>query len=1088
MTKQRKAILSCLGVGLMSLAMGFGVISFEASATTTAKFEMEEGAMVRIAKNAEDATGIRWQASFNEAYWNTLSTEGKTVEFGAIVAPAENVDASVGLTETTSEMIEVPCSATEPKFDENGVFTYYASIVYDELDETLKEKAYAVELTARAYIKIGGKYNFVDEYQTTRSMRSVALAAVQSGECTAEQLGNYYGWSAEQNNVTDEDDNTGYYSIVDGTGSFTNPNNLIDSSINQAYLGAAPVDVEITQDGLTISGVSASLEAGKEYRLNVFAKDGNIYTQPFIAATKVIDEVSDLSYFTMTNIELGTIELGTTENKIPYATTGTTVFDGYYVLTKNIDATGYSHEVTDRTKGDATTYTGQAGNSSVRSKLDKLSKTGSGWYVTNYAPSQTGGLTGTFDGNGYTISNLTVAHHGLFGLIVGGTVKNLGLVNAALGAEKTTYEDRVLFAEQMVNATIENVYLQMANDTVRGPKAALAMTTAGTITMKNCVFDYNIYAAGGADVTTTTNPWAYGLFGATTSQTMSYADTTFACSDVYVRTNVAISVTLENKYNYNTSVAIAENDAENTSTAIEDAAFALIGGTVENGVLMRNGANFDTANNKYIFNTWSGGAHIRRIEGMYRYDTALDMEKANNSYSTFDTDMWIYGDGKIAFKSTGKSLANTVEGTYYLDATKGTFTSEDMKKMFGAESAKITSAELNGTALTVENGAITTGFEDVSAHGTAVNLTVKIEGKVLPYSVSVIPATRLIQTTADLAEVFNITNIILNKQSATEGTTEFNGYYVLAGDINAQGYTHKVTNGGTLTDDLTWTDKNGGAYSKLEYINNNGDYALGYVRGGIATDGGLTGTFDGNGHTISNLTVQGHGLFGLIVGGTIKNVGFTGVTMTTSKSHEDSALFAAQMVDATLQNVYVQANDITGHANSNKGLLSVSAFGTNNLKNCVFDYDFDTREARKVTYGLVASIDNNSKLGTVKGENVYVVSNSALCVRALNVLKNDTQIALGANETTNQDELRFKLLGGVITDNGDGTYSYTLNNSAFTPVNDTSIMGTNHYWVSGFSGIKRYDTAGLMEQAGNSYTSFSDSYWTVTDGVLSWNA
>ena len=141
MTKQRKAILSCLGVGLMSLAMGFGVISFEASATTTAKFEMEEGAMVRIAKNAEDATGIRWQASFNKAYWNTLSTEGKMVEFGAIVAPAENVDASVGLTETTSEMIEVPCSATEPKFDENGVFTYYASIVYDELDETLKEKA-----------------------------------------------------------------------------------------------------------------------------------------------------------------------------------------------------------------------------------------------------------------------------------------------------------------------------------------------------------------------------------------------------------------------------------------------------------------------------------------------------------------------------------------------------------------------------------------------------------------------------------------------------------------------------------------------------------------------------------------------------------------------------------------------------------------------------------------------------------------------------------------------------------------------------------------------------------------------------------
>ncbi|MBQ8658056.1 MAG: hypothetical protein IJ506_02890 [Clostridia bacterium] len=1090
MTKQRKAIVGCLCVGVIASACGVGLLSSHtATAENVAKFEMAKGASVRLAQTADDETGIRWQASFNKTYWDSLQiAEGQTVQFGAIVTAASNLTGVEDFTkDSDSEVVYVPCEATAPEWDENDEFTYYASIVYPESSFTEEEllAASAVELTARAYIKIGDDYRYVDEYaHTTRSMRAVALAEVHDETVDIEDVSAYCGTITQT-----AEENTGYYSDVDESASLTNPLGFTSTETYQAYIDAQPVELTVG-DGLTVTGASG-LKKEKTYMLDVFTADGKVYTQPLIAATKVIDEASDLSYFTMTNIELGT-----DENNMPYATEGTTEFDGYYVLTKNIDATDYTHKVTDRTKGDATMYADQTNaNGVTRSKLNRLSMSSmSAWAVQNYVPSKCGGLTGTFDGNGYTISNLTVADHGLFGIIIGGTVKNLGLVNAQLGAALATYEHRVIFAEQMVDATVENVYLQMADDTISGSKAALAMTTAGSLTMNNCVFDFNIYGTDGADVTTVaSNYWAYGLFGSTTSQTMSYADTTFTCSDVYVRSNVAISVTRAgNNYGINTSVSIAENDATADSNAIEKAAFELIGGTVgEDGSLTRNGATWTPTANKYIFNTWSGGSHIRRIEGMYRYDTATEMENAGNTYDAFDSELWETGEGKIAFRSTGKSLAHTVEGTYYMDGTTGTFTSEDKTKMFGNENAVITSATYNGQELTVENGAIK-GFEDISTHGTKVELTVGIDGKELPYGVSVIPATKLISTKEDLA-VFTMTNIELVKNSAqtdtaaanssyaTEGTTEFAGYYVLTQDIDATGYTHKVTNGGVLTDAVK-----SGDYSKLEIVTANGSYGANYARGAVSTHGGLTGTFDGNGHTISNLTVQNHGLFGLVIGGTIKNVGFVDVTIAAGDvANEDSALFAAQMVNGTMENVYVKAKEITGDATANLALLAISGLGTNTLKNCVFEYDFANRAARTMTYGLFASTDTgvNNHRGSVAGTNVYVISNSALCVRALGSVSNGTQVAIGTNETTETDKLRFELLGGVITVDGETT-TYTLNGNAFTTSSDTSIMGTNHWWVGVFSGVDRYNKVeDMLADTANDYTALSAEYWTVTTGA-----
>lgn len=434
MTKHRKWLVSYLCVGALASVLGVGAISAVATdgETPTASFTMEQGASVRIAKNADDSTGIRWKATFNETFWKTLNTE--TAEFGAIVAPATNVGTGE-LTENTSEAEPVPCKATKPTFDENGEFTYYASIVYDELAPELAEKAYAVELTARAYIKVGTTYTFVADYATTRSMRAVALSAVQSGEVSETDVDSYYG---EVVNVTK---NTGYYSNLDGEGVLENTNNL--TGAEKAYVGATPVSFTKTDAGVKIAGMDGLVEQ-KSYTLNVFGTDGRVYTQPFVSATKVIYDEEDLS--------------------VLYLTTKTMVIDGYYVLGNDI-GTPENLYIEKNSAGTA----GQSPHVNP----------GAGSY-----------FEGTFNGNGYAIY-ARESRNGLLGaLLSGAVVKNLAIystVDASVGSTG----DRFVLAQEVGTASFENCYFSLTDKRTSPTGRYSVFNSIGeTSTMTNVVVEY----------------------------------------------------------------------------------------------------------------------------------------------------------------------------------------------------------------------------------------------------------------------------------------------------------------------------------------------------------------------------------------------------------------------------------------------------------------------------------------------------------------------------------------------------------------------------------------------------------------------
>ena len=980
-TKQRiLSILSCLCVGLTATAIG-AIHTIDASAEEMEIFAMNAGASVRIDDDSAKS-GIRWGAIMNETYWSTFTqnngvTEDTKVAFGALVAPAGNVVDE--LTVETSEVKHVECKdangnvISKPAFDENGLFTFYSSILYNDTALVGYERAaYATELVARSYIRVGegdsAQYTYVEdmyrevkkgesvvkEYSdgynvvnVTRSMQAIALAAMQAGERAEAEVGKYY--KADEADVETSEESTGYYSEMDKIGVLVNAHADVTSEF-KAYVGAAPVDMTVNSDGLTIENLPA-LTAGETYNLNMFSPEGKAYTQPFTYATKVIDEASDLAVF----------YLGDEATIYSNTWVDAKSFDGYYVLTKNIDCTGYVHSVATK---DAT--------------------------VSNSSFSMTGhikagvGLTGVFEGNGYTISNLTLVRRGLFGAIAGGTVQNVAFKNVQFTRGELVYGGQNFYTLACVieGATLKNVYVHIptmqssyvsngassmtgAGSAVRG--AGLADSIDGSTEMKNCVIKIDEYSYMGDS----------RYDGGSLMRVADSAEGAYAnFKDVYVISNVMLAGSKENE--------ATRADAGNQT-----------------------------------------GASIT-IAGVKRYASVGDMQEAGNDYSSFDNGFWTVEEGKIPYFNVRTNTIN-VQGTYYLDMSEGKFDTEDTTTIFGSATAVIESVKIGETEYTVTNGKV--AGVPVNKDGTPVQMTITLQGSEQVYNVSVIPATKLIDEASDLS-VFYLGDGAKAENMQPAGQTlkeakAFDGYYVLTKDIDCAGYVHSVTTCQAATH--SW--------------------------GGLSISGhgniGLTGVFEGNGHTISNLSMNRRGLFGMIIGGTVQNVGFTNLAFTRDTATanavynaQDTYALACVIENAILKNVYVHiptmdipvtvatGTIITAPASVVRGAgLAGSIDGSTEMKNCVIKIDkYDYMGKAGYNGGSLMCVADNTE-GAYADEdikNVYVISGAVL--------------------SSSTDEI---------------------------------------------AGVKRYASVGDMalEATDNaeSLGTFNSKYWTVVNGVPTWN-
>ncbi|MBP5686516.1 MAG: hypothetical protein J6W87_01880, partial [Clostridia bacterium] len=257
------------------------------------------------------------------------------------------------------------------------------------------------------------------------------------------------------------------------------------------------------------------------------------------------------------------------------------VHDGYYVLANDIDATGYERPIV-----------GCQG----------------GWRSTNDFVGKALGLTGTFDGQGHVISNLTMTNlgTGLFELVNGGTIKNLALVN--LKSDGTQY--LAAFSYIAIDPVIENVYIHIDGDYTMTREYVLCsilhQTKEGAVQLKNVYMDYNF-------VPNEPGKALYsGVFGAPSGVK------NYDWENVYAVSNVGFNCTISK-----TNIVTAYGYAENEKTGNEY------------NLILPEGREGSTLNISDYY----------RCGGAYYYATVADLKAADHDFSSFDTEYWTLEDG-----------------------------------------------------------------------------------------------------------------------------------------------------------------------------------------------------------------------------------------------------------------------------------------------------------------------------------------------------------------------------------------------------------------------------------------------------------
>ena len=299
-------------------------------------------------------------------------------------------------------------------------------------------------------------------------------------------------------------------------------------------------------------------------------------------------------------------------------------------------------------------------------------------------------------------------------------------------------------------------------------------------------------------------------------------------------------------------------------------------------------------------------------------------------------------------------------------------------------------------------------------------------------------ADKVIRTVEDLSAV---------KYTVVGGQNEtgsISGYYVLGNDIDAAGATIS---------------------------------GAGY---GWSQNTGFRGVFDGRNYTISNLTVNGNGIFGTLGGATVQNVNFEGVTLG-----QNSALFASMSYKSTVQNVNVTYAGINAEVTSYAGLLFARQSNNQNYwKNVILD-------ANKLTVPVALGYNTNNNTYenvTIKAVAVTVigytdVGNTAITEWPTGITFEEVELA---QEVTVSDEILAEI-GGTVNGSALTVEKTKFTHSSLTAGEEVS-MTVNGAAVSAtaYDGYVLADLNGVGVTAGTVTTAtiMTADYTIIYDNVF----
>ena len=504
--------------------------------------------------------------------------------------------------------------------------------------------------------------------------------------------------------------------------------------------------------------------------------------------------------------------------------TSANTLDGYYRLEKNIDAGGRT-----------VTLVGSWTNSSTK------------------------GFVGIFEGNGYTISNLSVGGSGLFNCIGAATIRNLGLANVS-GSGK-------VLATEVHGATIENIAVSSKNcETVFGYVGARTKLANLVAILDNGKYVIQTYGSASDAENTVQN---FLIVAGTPEDNGGWSGT--RVPGVF--------------YNY------YQNDAPKDLYGLDvyKSKEEMLLDLKNNGVP----ASFDFGIRLDGSKLYYNDAVICRYEidvtapASVHRGTSCTVKALDSTFSLKKSVKGISINSTTGVVSVAKDVPEFTEFTVVIQHKEYTDVREEVTIRVtidykpvqtdvavrydlstGAESYSFTIPEFTDTfkrigwmgtdgfseGVTVENGVFTLTAEAVKALGSGDGTLCVYTEEENVFYVDAIIADKFIYTYNDLAALYNAKTIT--------------GYYMLANDIHA-GNTSALTLIGT------WTNK---------------------------SSEGFIGTFNGDGHIIYDLKVGSAGLFGYVGTGTIKNLALVNVYGGTNA-------LANEAHGMRMENVFISSPD-----------------------------------------------------------------------------------------------------------------------------------------------------------------------------------
>lgn len=541
-------------------------------------------------------------------------------------------------------------------------------------------------------------------------------------------------------------------------------------------------------------------------------------------------------------------------------------FEGYYILGNDIDYNGVFVAMTD------------SGYHYTNNKAD------GGW--SNMAK----GFKGIFDGKGYNIDGLEVADRlptsnesgGIFGYVGrGGIVRNVSFTNA-------TVHENSGFICSFGDGLIENVSItfkklgvgletrNLDNATLPRCMGAFFCSQSGSAaTVRNCVVD-----ASNAEITVTR-------------------------STVTGNTNIRLAGNSDTKKNGNVKMENVITICPNGEVLVDagsDIKVESFGELAANPAYaaMLTGDVWTSVNGIPMFKNLVGKLDMSKQIAFTKGEPVIyagtTMEIAvNEYYASILTDELpsgvTYSDGKLSVAADMQTSKFTVQAVSLLNGSVATFeitakqvvdTTVDVDRITIEKNVGTinlvtvyenlgdkTSVYLGETLLGKGEGmVIDLDWSAITQYGEmALTIISENDEEAVRFDVPVFALTMMIRTAEEFVE--NITK-------ADKGKQLFNGYYILANDIDCEGY-----------------EFNG----------------IGYI-GGEAWDKncGFRGTLDGNGKKFYNVLLGGYvdgnngGMFGMIgEGGVIKNITFD----VTYNARYAATLFGGSIMNAELTDVTI---------------------------------------------------------------------------------------------------------------------------------------------------------------------------------------